>query len=1063
MADQELGFSIKITGTDEQLDQLGKVEASLKKLSQERSRLNKAVKEGEITEEQYGREIADVNLKTKNLRDTKRNLSKSIETENNLVREQTGSYNELSQRLNKLRNDYKNLSKADREGEIGKEMLQNIDELDTELKDLDAGMGQYQRNVGNYSSALDGLDNVFGGSLGNVNQYSEVFNSLIINVGGYREAMDGAIAKTQGQTAATKAGRLAIQGKVVALKLLRNALIATGIGAFVVILGSLIAAFASTQRGADAFRRVIEPLKALFQTFVGFLQNVAIATLDRLKAAFNDPKQAIQDFGKAIVDNVLNRFRAFSKFAPAIVKILKGDLSEGFNDLANAGLQAATGVEDAADKLRKFTEDSAQAGKDALEVGKQIAALDKEINLLEIDLTKNRSRLRREFAEYKNIAEDTKKTEEERAAAAQKAIDAEQKRRALELALLDKKIAKMRLEQSLNDTSDEEKLELAELEAEKENIIAESTERVIEVRNKRNTIEEQLDAQARERLKKARSEELQIIERNNERILELATQRVDQEIALMEEGTGRSIAEAQLEAKRKIEALEKQRVKEEGLQGERLAEAQQINQLIADNTELVQKRLQKRLLEIEQQGTAQRLKEAEELTKLKTQNTKRQAELAELIVKRRVRQGAITEQQGAKEIIAIRQRSLQKQLEATQAQQEKIKSTEQQLQNELVEISKQAQTEENAARRKAIEEQLAEVDTQNEEVAILYQQLLARLDEINTVRKEEKGGVSFMGGLFQVSEEEAQAIESQLAQQLNATLGSLFALRRQMIQNNLDAEVKQYEKRNDSLISQEERRMDREKRLLEQRLEVGQISQEEYNERIQTLEERTANRKEQIENETQESIENARKEAFEREKELRKVQTLLNAAAAAIKIWTDTPTPAVPFALALLAAQTAMQMATIQTQQFERGGIAEGPLHKDGGISARVGGAGMIELEGGEAIINRRSSAMFPELLSAINNFNGFGDAFAGQSNPQFLQAGGVVTAPTRPRGTTHLSRADMDYLSNRITEGVVRGVVQGVVRGVVQGVNDKRVILTQQDRQEFDTEVELTQNAEQW
>ena len=36
-------------------------------------------------------------------------------------------------------------------------MLSRIQELDTELKSIDATMGQYTRNVGNYKSAVDGL------------------------------------------------------------------------------------------------------------------------------------------------------------------------------------------------------------------------------------------------------------------------------------------------------------------------------------------------------------------------------------------------------------------------------------------------------------------------------------------------------------------------------------------------------------------------------------------------------------------------------------------------------------------------------------------------------------------------------------------------------------------------------------------------------------------------------------------------------------------------------------------------------------------------------------------
>lgn len=62
---------------------------------------------------------------------------------------------------------------------------------------------------------------------------------------------------------------------------------------------------------------------------------------------------------------------------------------------------------------------------------------------------------------------------------------------------------------------------------------------------------------------------------------------------------------------------------------------------------------------------------------------------------------------------------------------------------------------------------------------------------------------------------------------------------------------------------------------------------------------------------------------------------------------------------------------------FERGGIAatggvlRGRSHKQGGIPFTVAGQGGFEAEGGEAIINKRSTALFRKELSAINAAGG--------------------------------------------------------------------------------------------
>ena len=68
------------------------------------------------------------------------------------------------------------------------------------------------------------------------------------------------------------------------------------------------------------------------------------------------------------------------------------------------------------------------------------------------------------------------------------------------------------------------------------------------------------------------------------------------------------------------------------------------------------------------------------------------------------------------------------------------------------------------------------------------------------------------------------------------------------------------------------------------------------------------------------------------------------------------------------------------------GGVTQGPRHSEGGIPTRFG-----ELEGGEAVINRRSTAAFRPLLSAINEAGG-GRAFAdgGELDDEYPDGGTI-------------------------------------------------------------------------
>lgn len=69
-----------------------------------------------------------------------------------------GSMNELSQSLGRMRTAYRAMNATQRESDFGKELLASIQNADKKIKELDATIGNHQRNVGNYGSAFNGLN-----------------------------------------------------------------------------------------------------------------------------------------------------------------------------------------------------------------------------------------------------------------------------------------------------------------------------------------------------------------------------------------------------------------------------------------------------------------------------------------------------------------------------------------------------------------------------------------------------------------------------------------------------------------------------------------------------------------------------------------------------------------------------------------------------------------------------------------------------------------------------------------------------------------------------------------
>tara|TARA_R110002096_G_scaffold111202_6_gene242839 strand:+ start:2967 stop:6467 length:3501 start_codon:yes stop_codon:yes gene_type:complete len=164
-----------------------------------------------------------------------------------------------------------------------------------------------------------------------------------------------------------------------------------------------------------------------------------------------------------------------------------------------------------------------------------------------------------------------------------------------------------------------------------------------------------------------------------------------------------------------------------------------------------------------------------------------------------------------------------------------------------------------------------------------------------------------------------------------------------------------------SELAQELKAMDRRSARIDQEVEDGLIGQRQ-----------AAKEKEKIE-----------KESFELRKshelKMAKISFMIELANIAVNAAAN-PTNAVTFGgagisqYALLAGlaigRYAMTASTIKAQEFAKGGMVYGNSHAQGGEKFAVGGR-VVELEGGEAVINKRSSAMFGGALSAMNEAGG--------------------------------------------------------------------------------------------
>lgn len=114
---------------------------------------DKAYKDGSISLQEYNKKRVELLENERALAQEKRELNKIMTIEEKANMSLETSYANMSQRLEMLKNAYKQMAAEQRASAEGRELQAAIQELDLHMKDLGANMGEHQRSVGNYAIA----------------------------------------------------------------------------------------------------------------------------------------------------------------------------------------------------------------------------------------------------------------------------------------------------------------------------------------------------------------------------------------------------------------------------------------------------------------------------------------------------------------------------------------------------------------------------------------------------------------------------------------------------------------------------------------------------------------------------------------------------------------------------------------------------------------------------------------------------------------------------------------------------------------------------------------------
>lgn len=137
-------------GTDEAVKSINDLKENVKLLKASLGEL-------EIGTEEYQNTLDQLKVNQNALRDAMYATSSTMEDVAASATGASESYNSLVHRMAALKEEWRSTTDEVRRNELGEQ----IAKTNQKLKDMDASVGNFQRNVGNYSSALDGLKEGF--------------------------------------------------------------------------------------------------------------------------------------------------------------------------------------------------------------------------------------------------------------------------------------------------------------------------------------------------------------------------------------------------------------------------------------------------------------------------------------------------------------------------------------------------------------------------------------------------------------------------------------------------------------------------------------------------------------------------------------------------------------------------------------------------------------------------------------------------------------------------------------------------------------------------------------
>jgi hypothetical protein len=344
------------------------------------------------------------------------------------------------------------------------------------------------------------------------------------------ETLKGSIDKTTGGAISRFKGLAGTLKSVSSgFKTLRGAIIASGIGALLIAITSIIAAFKSSEEGQNKFAKLMAVIGSVVDNVIDVFASLGEIIIG-LFSGESEAIKAAKSFGKKLFDVVGLPIKTIIDTAKTLASVLgalfSGDIEGAFNSL-NQGVKDITGnfteagdaIMSAKDTIVDFGKEAANEAKLAAKVADDRAKADK----IDRDLLVERARLENEIAQLRlQSREEEKFNAKERASFLKEA-------QKLEDSLLEKEKESLKLRAdavALENTfarSTKENLDAeAEAQAKLLRVQAARTNAQRQTQRELNRLNREIAAEARARAKEEEDRQKKLEEDNKKRLESIA-------------------------------------------------------------------------------------------------------------------------------------------------------------------------------------------------------------------------------------------------------------------------------------------------------------------------------------------------------------------------------------------------------------------------------------------------------------------------------------------------------------------------------------------------------------